>query len=54
MAEVCGKFKLVSSENFDEFMKAMGKSIEFYVKFSMENSDHTCLVGSVLLFKWFP
>ncbi|XP_042907907.1 fatty acid-binding protein isoform X2 [Parasteatoda tepidariorum] len=24
MAELCGKFKLVSSENFDEFMKAMG------------------------------
>ncbi|KAG8199273.1 hypothetical protein JTE90_003696 [Oedothorax gibbosus] len=24
MTELCGKFKLVSSENFDEFMKAMG------------------------------
>nr|ABX75508.1 fatty acid binding protein [Lycosa singoriensis] len=24
MAELCGKFKLVSSENFDAFMKAMG------------------------------
>ncbi|XP_055939652.1 fatty acid-binding protein-like isoform X2 [Argiope bruennichi] len=27
MAELCGKFKLVSSENFDEFMKAMGVNI---------------------------
>lgn len=27
MAELCGKYKLVSSENFDEFMKAMGVNI---------------------------
>lgn len=27
MAELCGKFKLVSSENFDEFMKAMGVNL---------------------------
>lgn len=25
MAELCGKFKLVGSENFDDFMKALGK-----------------------------
>lgn len=27
MAELCGKFKLVSSENFDDFMKAMGVNL---------------------------